>query len=60
VELNSSRKVVIYSHAKEFYQNITEPEEELSTGLYPEPDQSSSYHPILYKIHLNIIVMPTF
>jgi hypothetical protein len=29
--------------------------QELSTGPYPEPDQSSPYHPILFlKIHLNI------
>jgi hypothetical protein len=26
----------------------------LSTGPYPEPDQSNSYHPILSKIHFNI------
>jgi hypothetical protein len=29
--------------------------QEPSTGPYPEPDQSSPYHPIS-KIHLNIIL----
>jgi hypothetical protein len=29
--------------------------QEPSTGAYPEPDQSSPYHPILSKIHFNII-----
>jgi hypothetical protein len=29
--------------------------QELSTGLYPEPDQSN---PILYKIHFNIAHPP--
>jgi hypothetical protein len=29
--------------------------QEPSTGPYPEPDQSSPYHPILSKIHFNII-----
>jgi hypothetical protein len=33
--------------------------QELSNGLYPEPDQSSPYHPILSKIHFNIIFPPT-
>jgi hypothetical protein len=33
--------------------------QEPSTGLYPEPDQSSLYHPILSpKIHFNIIHPP--
>jgi hypothetical protein len=30
----------------------------LSTGPYPEPNQSSPYHPILPKIHFNIILAP--
>jgi hypothetical protein len=29
------------------------------TGPYPEPDQCSPYHPILSKIHFNIIHPPT-
>jgi hypothetical protein len=29
--------------------------QEPSTGSYPEPDQSSPYHPILSNIHFNII-----
>jgi hypothetical protein len=39
-----------------------EPEDLLScsqeppTGPYPEPDQSSPYHPILSKIHFSIII----
>jgi hypothetical protein len=33
--------------------------QEPSTGPYPEPDQSSPYHPILSNIHLNIILPPT-
>jgi hypothetical protein len=42
-------------------QHFMEPEgslpcsQEPSTDLYPEPDQSSPYHPILSKIHFNII-----
>jgi hypothetical protein len=33
--------------------------QEPSTGPYPEPDQSSPYHPILSKIHFYIILPPT-
>jgi hypothetical protein len=34
--------------------------QESSTGPYPEPDQSSPYHPsYLYMIHFNIILPPT-
>jgi hypothetical protein len=33
--------------------------QEPSNGLYPDPDQSSPYHPILSKIHFNIILPPT-
>jgi hypothetical protein len=33
--------------------------QELSIGPYPKPDQSSPYHPILSKIHFNIIHLPT-
>jgi hypothetical protein len=46
-------------------QDIMEPEsslpcsQELSTGPYPEPDQSNPYHPILSKTHLNIVHTPT-
>jgi hypothetical protein len=29
------------------------------TGPYPEPDQSSSYHTVLFQIHWNIIQSPT-
>jgi hypothetical protein len=29
------------------------------TDTYPDPDQSSPYHPILSKIHFNIIHPPT-
>jgi hypothetical protein len=42
-------------------QHFTEPESSLpcfqehSTGLHPEPDQSSQYHLILSKIHFNIV-----
>jgi hypothetical protein len=32
--------------------------QEPSTGPYPEPDQSSPYHPILSKIYFNIIHPP--
>jgi hypothetical protein len=30
-----------------------------STDPYPEPDQSNLYHPILSKIHFNIVRPPT-
>jgi hypothetical protein len=30
-----------------------------STGPNPEPDQFNPYHPILYKIHFNIVHPPT-
>jgi hypothetical protein len=33
--------------------------QEPSAGPYPAPDQSSPCHPILYKIHFNIILPPT-
>jgi hypothetical protein len=33
--------------------------QEHTTGAYPHPDQSSSYHPILSKIHFNIVYPPT-
>jgi hypothetical protein len=33
--------------------------QEPSTGSYPQPDQSSLYHPILSMIHFNIILQPT-
>jgi hypothetical protein len=33
--------------------------QEPSTGPYPELNQSSLYHPILFKIHFNIIHLPT-
>jgi hypothetical protein len=45
-------------------QYLMEPEvslpcsQEPSTTLYPEPDQSSPYHPILSKIHFNIVHPP--
>jgi hypothetical protein len=32
--------------------------QEPSTGPFPEPDQSSPFHPILSKIHFNIILPP--
>jgi hypothetical protein len=32
--------------------------QEPSTGLYPEPDQSSPYHTILSKININVILPP--
>jgi hypothetical protein len=32
--------------------------EKFSTGPYPEPDRSSQYHPILSKIHFNIVHSP--
>jgi hypothetical protein len=41
-------------------QHFMEPESSLpSTGSYPESDQSSPNHPILSKIHFNIIYLPT-
>jgi hypothetical protein len=33
--------------------------QEPSTGSYPEPDQSNPHHPILSKIHFNIVHPPT-
>jgi hypothetical protein len=33
--------------------------QEPSTGPYPEPDRSNSYHPILSKIYFNIVHQPT-
>jgi hypothetical protein len=32
--------------------------QEPATGPYPEPDESSPYHPILFKIHFDIILPP--
>jgi hypothetical protein len=29
--------------------------QELSTGPYPKPDRSSPHHPILSKVHINVI-----
>jgi hypothetical protein len=29
--------------------------QEATSGPYPEPDRSSPYHPILFKIHFNIV-----
>jgi hypothetical protein len=46
------------------FQHFMEPRgsllcsQEPSTGPYPEPDQSSPYHPILSKINFNIIHPP--
>jgi hypothetical protein len=34
-------------------------QEPSTTGPYPEPDQSNLYHPILSKIHFNMIHPPT-
>jgi hypothetical protein len=31
-----------------------------STGPYPETDQSSPYHAILFKIYFNIVYPPTY
>jgi hypothetical protein len=45
-------------------QHFMEPEGSLpysqqsSTGPYPEPDQSSPYHPYRFKIRFNIILPP--
>jgi hypothetical protein len=33
--------------------------QEPSTSLYPQPDPLSPYHPILSKIHFNIIHPPS-
>jgi hypothetical protein len=33
--------------------------QEPSTGIYPEPDESSAYQPILSKIQINIILPAT-
>jgi hypothetical protein len=47
------------------FQHIIEPEvslpysQEPSTGSCPEIYQSSPYHSILFKIHFNIILLPT-
>jgi hypothetical protein len=47
-------------------EHLMEPEglitcsQEPSTGPYPESDQSTPYHPILSKIHLNIILVTFF
>jgi hypothetical protein len=56
------------SAAHEFKKYLTEPEVSLqclkqhATGLYPEPDGCSPYHPIHYlcKTIFNIIFSPTF
>jgi hypothetical protein len=46
-------------------QHFMEPERSLPcsqesfTDPYPEPDQSNRYHPILCKIHFNIVYPPT-
>jgi hypothetical protein len=52
-------------HSK-IFQQFMEPEvsllcsQELSTGPYPQPDQSSPYYHILFfKIHFYIILPPT-
>jgi hypothetical protein len=53
-----SRQLCSYSRTS---QRFMEPDGSLprsqdpSTGPYPEPDQSSPYHPILSKIHFNIM-----
>jgi hypothetical protein len=59
MELIPSSQAVSRSITQEWYHFI-EPEywlpssEELSTGVYPEPDETTPYHLILSKIHLNI------
>jgi hypothetical protein len=51
------------SHSR-MCKHCVEPENSLpcsevfSTGLYPESYQSYQYHPIVAKIHLNIILLP--
>jgi hypothetical protein len=57
-----SRQLCSYSRTS---QHFMEPEgslpysQEPSTGPYPEPDRSSPHHPILSKIHFNIVHPPT-
>jgi hypothetical protein len=34
--------------------------QEPSTGPYPESDQANPYHPILSKVHFNIVQPATF
>jgi hypothetical protein len=52
----TSRQLCSYSRTS---QHFMKPEgslpclQEPSTGPYPQPDQSSTYHPILSKIHFN-------
>jgi hypothetical protein len=51
-----------YSRTSQYFM---EPEgslpcsQEPTTGPHPEPDQSNPYHPILSKIHFNIVHLPT-
>jgi hypothetical protein len=56
------RSCKLCSHSRTS-QHFMEPEgslclQEPSTGPYSEPDRSSPYHPILSKIHFNIVHSP--
>jgi hypothetical protein len=62
---SSSLEATSRSSTQIFSQQFSEPEDSLpcshepSTGTYPQPDESSPYHPILLsKFHFNIILPP--
>jgi hypothetical protein len=65
MEPKPSREAASRSATQKFPKHFMEPKvslpcsQEPSTGPYPEPDQSSPYHPILSKIHFNIFLPPT-
>jgi hypothetical protein len=66
-ELSPSWEAANCAAIQEIPSNFKEPKgsppcsQEPSTGPYPDPVQSSPYHPILslFKIHFNIVHPPT-